>query len=168
MVGKPGKDFTITAKTGQKRIKRSQEREFALQVLFASELSGDEAKQQLSRLSSSGLIEATKFVELLITLYVANKDEIDSYIVDQLKNWDFSRLALIDKIILRMAIMELVHMSDIPPEVSINEAIELAKKFSTDKSDKFINGILDAVFRKLKKENKISKSGRGLISKMQL
>lgn len=96
-----------------------------------------------------------------------NKDEIDSYIIDHLKNWDFNRLALTDKIILRMAIMELVHMSDIPPEVSINEAIELAKKFSTDKSDKFINGILDAVFRKLKKENKISKSGRGLISKMQ-
>jgi transcription antitermination protein NusB len=149
-------------------VKRSQEREYALQVLFASELSGDEAKEQVRRLSASGLIEATEFVDLLITLYVENKDEIDSYIVDHLKNWDFSRLALLDKIILRMAIMELVFISDIPPEVSINEAIELAKKYSTEKSDKFINGILDAVFRKLKNENKISKSGRGLISKMQL
>lgn len=149
-------------------MKRSQEREYALQVLFASELSGDEAKEQVRRLSASGLIEATEFVDLLITLYVENKDEIDSYIVDHLKNWDFSRLALLDKIILRMAIMELVFISDIPPEVSINEAIELAKKYSTEKSDKFINGILDAVFRKLKNENKISKSGRGLISKMQL
>jgi N utilization substance protein B len=59
-------------------------------------------------------------------------------------------VAIIDKVILRMAIAEIIYFDDIPPQVSINEAIELAKKYSTARSGKFINGILDAVYRKQK------------------
>lgn len=168
MAGKPGRDFTITVRTGKKKLKRSQERENALKISFACEISGDKAQDQIGRLSDSDLVESTEFVEQLVSLYEAHKDEIDNDIIRHLKNWDFSRLAIIDRIILRLAIIELLYLPDIPPEVSINEAIELAKKYSTDKSDKFINGLLDAVFRRLKEEKRISKSGRGLVSKMQL
>jgi len=165
---KPGRDFTITVRTGKKKLKCSQERENALKISFACEISGDKAQDQIGRLSDSDLVESTEFVEQLVSLYESHKDEIDNDIIRHLKNWDFSRLAIIDRIILRLAIIELLYLPDIPPEVSINEAIELAKKYSTDKSDKFINGLLDAVFRRLKKEKRISKSGRGLVSKMQL
>jgi len=168
LAGKPGRDFTITVKTGKKKLKRSQEREYALQISFACEISGDKAQDQIGRLSDSDLVESTEFVEQLVSLYESHKDEIDNDIIIHLKNWDFNRLAIIDRIILRLAIIELLYLPDIPPEVSINEAIELAKKYSTDKSDKFINGLLDAVFRRLNKEKRISKSGRGLVSKMQL
>ena len=71
-----------------------------------------------------------------------------------------------DKVILRMSIAEIIFFGDIPPEVSINEAIELAKKFSTDQSSKFINGMLDAIYRQLQKEKKINKSGSSLLSKI--
>ena len=168
MAGKPGRDFTITVKSGKKKLKRSQEREYALKISFACEISGDTARDQIYRLSDSDLVVSTEFVEQLASLYESHKDEIDNDIIKHLKNWDFNRLAIIDRIILRLAIIELLYLPDIPPEVSINEAIELAKKYSTDKSDKFINGLLDAVFRRLKKEKRISKSGRGLVSKMQL
>ena len=73
-----------------------------------------------------------------------------SVIEKRLKNWELQRIAVIDKVILRLALAEILYFSDIPPEVSINEAIELAKKYSTEKSSKFINGILDAIYRRHK------------------
>lgn len=167
MVKKAGKDFTITSKSGTKIISRSQERENALKVSFACEISGDTWQDQVSRLTEAHQIKSSEFVKRHVSLYQDHKAEIDNDIIKHLKNWDFNRLAVIDRVIMRMAIIELLYFKDIPPEVSINEAIELAKKYSTEKSDKFINGLLDAVFRKLKQENRISKSGRGLISKMQ-
>jgi N utilization substance protein B len=137
-------------------------------VSFACELSGDTWQDQIHRLTETHQIKSSEFVIRHATLYQDHKTEIDNDIIKHLKNWDFNRLAVIDRVIMRMAIIELLYFKDIPPEVSINEAIELAKKYSTEKSDKFINGLLDAVFRKLKDENRISKSGRGLISKMHL
>ena len=74
-----------------------------------------------------------------------------------------SSVNVIDKILLRIAIAELLYAVDVPPKVSINETIEIAKEYSTAKSGKFINGILDAVLVDLKKEGKIKKVGRGLI-----
>ena len=84
----------------------------------------------------------------------------------KLENWDYSRVAIIDKIILRMALVEILFCEDIPPEVTMNEAIELGKKFSTEQSNRFINGIIDAVYKKWKKEGRIVKSGRGLNSRI--
>ena len=79
------------------------------------------------------------------------------------KNWEISRLALIDKIILYISLNELTNFPDIPTKVTINEAIDIAKKYSTAKSGRFVNGILDASLIQLEKEQKISKTGRGLI-----
>lgn len=79
------------------------------------------------------------------------------------KNWDLERIALLDRILMRLAIAELTSCNDIPVKVTINEAIELAKRYSTDKSGTFINGILDAVIEELQKEKRINKTGRGLV-----
>ncbi len=80
------------------------------------------------------------------------------------QHWDFHRIALIDKILLRIAVCELLHFPDIPPKVSINEAIEIAKMFSTDNSGTFINGILDSILEEMQKNGSLKKSGRGLLN----
>jgi N utilization substance protein B len=84
-------------------------------------------------------------------------------IKSKVSNWEMDRIALIDKLLLRMGICELIYFEDIPPKVSINEVIEISKKFSTAGSAKFINGVLDAVLNDLKKSGQLKKSGRGLI-----
>lgn len=147
-------------------INRHQEREFALQRLYAVEFNDEPWEKQIEQLDENSRKKATGYVSDLIIKYLESKKDVDKEICKKLKNWDFQRVAMIDKIILRMAIAELLYFQEIPPEVSINEAIELAKKYSTDHSGKFINGVLDAIYKKLKKENKIIKSGRGLISKI--
>jgi len=149
-----------------KHINRSQEREFALSVLFACEFNQDPWADQMTRLEQSAHIQCTSYVQQLVSLYHEHKPEIDSEITLLLKNWELKRVAVLDKVLLRMAQVELLYFPDIPPEVSINEAIELAKKYSTSASGKFINGLLDALFRKLAAEKRIKKTGRGLISKL--
>ena len=150
--------------SSEKRIKRSTEREYALQAVYAYELTGDSWEKQLRLLEEHTRITGTSFVRRHLELYSQYRELIDRDIIQKLRNWDFTRLAVIDKIILRMAVIELLYFKDIPPEVSLNEAIELAKKFSTEKSDKFINGILDAIVMELKHEGRLKKSGRGLVS----
>jgi N utilization substance protein B len=76
---------------------------------------------------------------------MAGKDAIDALIASSLENWDMARLAAIDRTILRMAAYEIAHRKELPPGVVINEAIELAKKYSTEKSGSFVNGVLDRI-----------------------
>jgi len=89
--------------------------------------------------------------------------DLDKMIKERVDNWEMDRIALIDKLLLRIGISELLFFPDIPPKVSINEVIEIAKDFSTSKSGKFINGILDAILNELKTEGKLNKFGRGLL-----
>jgi N utilization substance protein B len=103
------------------------------------------------------------FVEELCRLVVAESDLYDTYLDDQLKNWELERIALVDLIILKTALAELIHFPGIPVKVTINEYIEIAKRYSTPKSGKFVNGVLDVLSVKLAKEGVIRKSGRGLI-----
>lgn len=103
------------------------------------------------------------FATKLLNDVVSNQKLIDSYIAKHADNWELDRMAIIDKNLMRMAIAEFLFMEDVPPKVSINEAIEIAKKYSTDKSGKFINGILDATLNELKQTGKLQKSGRGLM-----
>ena len=72
--------------------------------------------------------------------------ELDKLIDSRSKNWDIDRIALIDKLILRIALVEMVYVDDVPPKVSIAEGVEIAKQFSTTDSSGFINGILDSVY----------------------
>ena len=80
---------------------------------------------------------------------IEHKETLDGDVASVVENWEFERIALVDRLILRMALCELLHFDEIPPKVTINEAIDLAKKYSTDKSPAFVNGVLDAVLKKL-------------------
>lgn len=94
---------------------------------------------------------------------VAFEMEYQKLIAQKTKNWEAERIAMMDILLMRMAITELVHFSSIPVKVTINEYIEISKEFSTPKSNLFINGILDKIFADLKTAGKIHKAGRGLL-----
>lgn len=141
-------------------------REAALKSLYAVEVGSNSTQQVTNVIIKPALKDDTdsiKFAERLLLVTVDNAEEHDKIIDRHIKNWEVGRLAIIDKLILRMALSELLFFKEVPTKVSINEAIELAKKYSTRKSGNFVNGILDAAFTHLKNENKIEKKGRGLI-----
>ncbi len=104
-----------------------------------------------------------QFVEELYTKTLANDREYEEYLKEQLKNWDTERVALVDMLIMKAALTELLSFPGIPVKVTINEFIETAKRYSTPQSGKFVNGVLDVLAQKLINEQKIRKSGRGLI-----
>jgi N utilization substance protein B len=89
--------------------------------------------------------EVRQFGDPLIRGVLEKLSELDGIIGEQTRNWDIERIAKVDRNILRLAIYEMLHRDDIPPVVSINEAIDIAKKFSTENSGRFVNGILDKV-----------------------
>ncbi|MGO1521699.1 MAG: transcription antitermination protein NusB, partial [Sphingobacterium sp.] len=90
--------------------------------------------------------------------------EYQELIVGKTKNWESDRIALVDTLLIRMAITELLNFPTIPVKVTMNEYIELSKAFSTEKSSIFINGILDKIYNELREQGRIRKEGRGLIS----
>ncbi len=145
-------------------FKRRIVRKKVLQILYAYEMNSE----NLMALTKSMLdnVESEKdrtYGENLVNGVLIHKKELDKKIQERVSNWEMGRIALIDKILLRMAICELLYFPDIPPKVSINEAIEIAKEFSTAGSGKFINGILDKIFSEGKTTGTISKTGRGLV-----
>ncbi|MCX7735715.1 MAG: transcription antitermination factor NusB [Candidatus Kapabacteria bacterium] len=103
------------------------------------------------------------FAKKLIQSTISIKDEVQQYIQEITEHWSIERISLIDKILIEMAVAEFVSFPEIPVKVSISEAMEIGKIFSTDKSAQFINGILDKILLILKDKNKINKIGRGLI-----
>jgi N utilization substance protein B len=108
--------------------------------------------------------EATvDFGELLLHKVYHEDEALLKVIEPTLRNWDVERVAVIDMILLKMALVELMTFKSIPSKVTLNEFVEIAKNYSTDKSKDFINGILDRLMKQLAEEGKISKEGRGLI-----
>jgi N utilization substance protein B len=99
--------------------------------------------------------EMRLFSEPLIRGTLQFRDEVDVHIKKHVKNYDFNRIAPVDRNVLRLAIYEMLHRDDIPPVVSINEAVDIAKKFSTEESGKFVNGILDKVKAELMRPARI-------------
>ena len=99
--------------------------------------------------------ETRLFAEPLIRGVIQHRAELDERIKKFCKNWDFNRIAAVDRNVMRLAIFEMLHRDDIPPVVSINEAVDIAKKFSTEESGKFVNGILDKV------RGEVMRSARG-------
>ncbi len=94
---------------------------------------------------TTGEVAVRLFADPLIRGTLEHRDEADEVIKKHAKNWELHRIAAVDRNILRLAIYEMLHRLDIPPVVSINEAVDIAKKFSTQDSGKFVNGILDKV-----------------------
>jgi N utilization substance protein B len=101
--------------------------------------------------------ETRLFAEPLIRGVLEQRDQIDEHIKKHIRNWEFHRIAAVDRNIMRLAIYEMLHREDIPPVVSINEAVDIAKKFSTQDSGKFVNGILDKVRSELMRPARIIK-----------
>ncbi|GAA4796043.1 transcription antitermination factor NusB [Olivibacter ginsenosidimutans] len=137
-----------------------------LQALLAKTLknfnSEDPEKNQLAPLCPNWT-EDRAFIVDLFRLTIKHGDDYQRYISGKTKNWEADRIALIDTLLMRMAIVELLNFSSIPVKVTINEYIEISKEFSTPKSNSFINGILDKILIELQREGKIRKFGRGLI-----
>jgi N utilization substance protein B len=142
-----------------------------IQALYAHEISGDPAEHVISCILPS--LEGNKagydFARRLVVQTIDRSAEIDRIIKVKVTNWDFKRIAVLDRLILRMGICELLYFKEIPPKVSMNEAIELAKLFSTERSGQFINGVLDAVLNDVKQmgadkvlAGAVAKAGRGL------
>jgi transcription antitermination factor NusB len=127
--------------------KRRKGRELALQVLYAFELSGNPIDEILEGIPERGIVspEIGEFAASLSRTTVQHLAQIDEVITRKVQRWELSRIAVVDKTILRLAICELLFFPDIPQKVSINEAIELAKLYSTKESGRFVNGILDSV-----------------------
>ncbi|SEJ29867.1 NusB antitermination factor [Cyclobacterium xiamenense] len=107
--------------------------------------------------------EDKEFFQNIYNLTIASEDEFSSLIAQKTKNWDVERIALTDRVILIMALTEMVNFPSIPTKVSINEYIDISKTYSTPKSKQFVNGLLDTLSKELTEKGKIRKSGRGLI-----
>lgn len=146
--------------------KRRQVRERVLQGLYAHALSGDDAEHVLTTLIRPAFADEAPYLRFAEKLFLRTLDartEADDLITRHTDNWELDRLALTDRLVLRMAIAELLHFEDIPPKVTLNEALEVAKAFSTEKSGAFVNGVLDAVLRELRESDRLGKTGRGLV-----
>ena len=124
-------------------------RESVLKALYALELSDDQPEKILSDIFEREFIDEKtgRFVTSLFNNSVKYKDWCEKQVSNHLVNWNIDRVALLDRLILQMAISEIYYLKDIPPKVSISEAIEIAKRYSTDESSGFVNGILDAVYK---------------------
>ncbi|MFN3406583.1 MAG: transcription antitermination factor NusB [Caldimicrobium sp.] len=132
-------------------MQRRKGREIALQILYQIEITQASLEEALQNyrnyLNKEGDLKALSFAKELLQGIFQQKDFLDGLIQKYTQNWPLNRLNLTDKNILRIALYEFFFRPDIPPVVSINEAIELAKLYGTDESPAFINGILDRIFK---------------------
>lgn len=120
--------------------------------LYAAAIGNEDPTKILNDIYAREAYDKTskKFMHLLFMEAIYQVDICDELINRYLQNWEFSRIALLDKQIMRMAITEMLFINDVPPKVAISEAIEIAKVFSTAESSSFVNGILDAVYKQSK------------------
>ena len=135
---------------------RRTARESVLQALYAQQFSEDEPAIVLKRVMAlyPEKKKNSKFISSLFQCVLDHMDWANDLIKSHLQNWEFDRVAQIDRVLLRMGICEIFYMDDIPPKVSISEMVEISKVYSTEESSGFINGILDAVYKEFQQKNK--------------
>ncbi|MGM0453191.1 MAG: transcription antitermination factor NusB [Thermodesulfobacteriota bacterium] len=129
---------------------RRKSRELALQALFCIDMLEEETEPLIEEICR--LIDppekARPYFLTLVNGVVEHRQDIDERIVGTSSNWKLSRMSFVDRNIIRLSVYELLFRDDIPPKVAINEAIDVGKKFGTEKSGGFINGILDSVYQR--------------------
>ena len=137
----------ITASSGKSQ--RRKGRELALQALYQIEITGDASARAVDLFLGhfEGNASAKDFARQLVSGVVNQRAEIDGRIEQSTENWKLARLAKVDLVLLRLATYELVFCPEIPASVSLDEAIEIAKRFGTGDSPAFINGVLDQIAR---------------------
>lgn len=126
-------------------MNRRTAREKALQILFPIDINTKQPSEAIEDFLESN--EGHPFLTMLVEGVITYVDDIDTIISNHLENWTIDRIAAIEKTILRIATYEIKYVTDIPERVSINEAVELAKKFGDEKSSKFVNGVLSKVIK---------------------
>jgi len=128
--------------------KRSKARELALQALYQWELRSDLTLDLLAqfcqRQGSDGVV--SQFALDIVRGVIEHADDLDKRIAEVAEHWALHRMAVIDRVVLRMGVYQLMYRRDIPPKVAINESINLAKRYSLENSGQFVNGILDRVY----------------------
>ena len=131
---------------------RRQARECALQMLYQIDISGDPPRDVFQSYfdEKRPVAEVRQFSSFLVNQAVTHRDRIDELIQAAAENWRLERMAAVDRNILRLAVAELLAEPDTPPSVVLNEAIEIAKRFSSTEAAHFINGVLDAVSKGLR------------------
>lgn len=137
---------------------RRKAREYALQILFQFDLSKD-AEGLLDGFwqDKDTPIQIKEFTSMLVRGTIMHLAQIDRLIISNAENWSLERMAIVDRSILRLAIYELLYLGDIPSRVTINEAIEISKRYGAEDSSAFVNGILDGIIKS--DERLISKEG---------
>lgn len=127
--------------------RRRQSREVALKLLYALDITRDAVKEMVRTPWAEAMMpdEIRAFTTTLVTGVIRHRNEIDAFIQECSTNWSLERIGLVERNILRFAIYELCFLPDIPPNVTINEAVEVAKKYGTEEAPAFINGILDRI-----------------------
>ena len=135
--------------------KRTRSRELALQILYQVDVRKDNIDEFIAdfwenQIASDDTSDDSvmEFSTTLVNGTLKNLVQIDEYITSYAENWQLSRMAVIDRNIMRMGAFELLYLEDMPPKVAINEAVELAKKYGDTESGKFVNGILDKINKK--------------------
>jgi len=134
---------------------RRQSREFAMQALFDMDMSRDDSESRFT-LFCKNFDPPEKAKPFFIRLFkgvAAHKTDIDSMIDQFSSNWKIERISCVDRNVMRIAVYEMLHCEDIPAKVSINEAIDIGKRYGTDESGAFINGILDSIRKMIEKKD---------------
>ncbi|MGB5750062.1 MAG: transcription antitermination factor NusB [Desulfobacterales bacterium] len=138
---------------------RRQARELAMQALFYMDMRKDASEEMLE--DFCGCFCPSKksrpFLIKLVTGVLETKGRIDALVERFSQNWQISRMSCVDRNVMRIAVYEMLYCDDIPPKVSINEAIDIGKKFGTQESGAFINGIMDSIRGSLEKEGALNK-----------
>ncbi|KAB7708809.1 transcription antitermination factor NusB [Bacillus aerolatus] len=124
-------------------MKRRTAREKSLQALYQIDISGAAPEEAIENVLEGA--PADEYLRTSVTGTAQRLEEIDGIIKANLENWSFNRLAKVDRNILRLAVFEMKYAEDVPEKVAINEAVELAKHFSDERSSKFINGVLSRI-----------------------
>jgi|TARA_B110000914_G_scaffold80469_1_gene70745 N utilization substance protein B len=133
---------------------RRKAREYAMQALYALEINSGYPTDILELYDASfNNSEDDEYMKKLFYCVVEKKAWADDLISECLQNWEFGRVAVLDKILLRMGISEIYHISDVPPKVTITEMVEIAKEYSTEESSSFVNGILDTIYKNYNEKN---------------
>lgn len=139
-------------------LSRRLARRFALQILFANEFLHEDIESVAERVAESLEENLNPFTLQIVRKTTQHEEELNELIRSHLRNWDYDRVAVLDRVLIRMALCEMIHFPDIPVEVTINEALEISKDFSNLKSRRFVNGILDSIYKELKAANKLVKN----------
>ena len=136
---------------------RRSARETVLQALYAVEVGQEHEAKALKDILDREKRdeEINEFIVELFEISFKNRDWCENEIKSRLNNWEFERVAVLDRLLLILAISEIFFIDNIPPKVSIAEAIEIAKQFSTEESSAFINGVLDNIYKSLPKVNEV-------------